>query len=129
MNAAYFRTDAVQRLTNLSPQIALHIAKVASLPKSEHVAGWQRELDAWRAALSLVHHGKKGRENLSLEMIFEEVFERHLEGEEDQANLLRTVTKSGIDVSGFSFDLAKANALFFAEAVINETPFKVITLG
>ncbi len=129
MNAAYFRSDAIQRLKDLSPQIAIHIVKLSALPSSQDVNGWQKELEAWRGALSLVNHGKKGRENLSIDGVFEDVYERHMEGEEDLQNILQLVQRSGFNVAGFSLEMARIICLTFAEAVIHERPFKVPRLS
>lgn len=129
LNAAYFRSDAIQRLKDLSPQIAIHLVKLSSVPSGQDVNGWQRELEAWRGSLSLVNHGKKGRENLSIDGVFEEVYERHMEGEEDLQNILQLVKRAGIDISGFSLELARILCLTFAEAVIHERPFKVPNLS
>ena len=57
------------------------------------------------------------------------VYERHMEGEEDLENILRLVQRSGIDVSGFSLELARILCLMFAEAVIHERPFKAPNLS
>jgi hypothetical protein len=85
-------------------------------------------LEAWRGSLSLVNHGKKGRENLSIDAVFEDVYERHMEAEEDLQSILLLVQRSGIDVSNFSLELARILCLTFAEAVIHERPFKIPAL-
>lgn len=69
MNAAFRRSEAVQKLENYAPVIMEHLALVTWFPDNLANSHWEQELAAFRKTLHRVSNSKSKRPNLNQDLI------------------------------------------------------------
>jgi hypothetical protein len=126
---AFPREKAVKTLDELQDQIADHLVLLFTAKQgAPEIAGWERELNAWRSRLVRRNRGKSGKKNLSSSDLVAALWTEPFESQEDIDFIVNQIGKSkGMNVSriaGEDVQRFKAFVAKYISSIENDTLFQ-----
>ena len=116
MNAAFYRSDAIDTLEEISFVLLVHLSLLVVFPKDRAGNHWKAEVDAFVKTLQRYNKGKKGRLNYVDARFVIKILHEKLDDEDERQRIETHIRSKGYDIEDRSIDWKKVKASVSKEA-------------
>lgn len=116
MNAAFYRSDAIDTLEDISFVLLVHLTLLAHFPKDLSVKHWKAEVNAFVKTLQRYNKGKKGRLNYVDPSFITKILQQKLDDEDEKERIETHIHSKGYDTSKLDLDWKLVKSLVAKEA-------------
>lgn len=120
MNAAFRRSEAIERLESYAPVIAEHLALTSWFPDHLSCKHWQAELDAWSSAMKRYNKSKMKKKGNYTKEIMLDALEATIDCDDKKDFLVIQVESHGLTVSeNPNWEVIKKAFVVFAHTILD----------